>query len=208
MATRPLLHSPTEDYREELIKEILLSSNHITLNKNSPTRLLPNQTQQFTVPEMNTASANLHNFTIGQIIHSLKSNLLLLLTALSIHHKTTITSLHFIETIPITKGNQISFRQHVEDLISYRPHTTKVHETSKHLIKAIFDADRLFILKEITTIQITLTYPCIFASLSIKKIRFPNKIDQVHKSLLLNNHINKQIHEPKTNTWKQDLDQK
>ena len=105
MATRPLLHSPTEDYREELIKEILLSSNHITLNTNSPTRLLPHQTQQFTVPEMNTASANLHNFTIGQINHSLKSNLLLLLTALSIHHKTTITSLHFIETIPITKGN-------------------------------------------------------------------------------------------------------
>ena len=41
-----LWYSPTEDHRGELIKDILLNSNHITLNTNTPTCLSPNQTQQ------------------------------------------------------------------------------------------------------------------------------------------------------------------
>ena len=37
-----LWYSPTEDYRGELIEDILLNSNHIALNENTPTRLPPN----------------------------------------------------------------------------------------------------------------------------------------------------------------------
>ena len=40
-------------------------------------------------------------------------------------------------------------------------------------------------LKKITTAQITLTYPCISASLSITVTIFANKTDQTYKSLLL-----------------------
>ena len=42
----PLWYSPTKDHREKLIEGILLNSNHITLNKNTPTHLPFNQTQQ------------------------------------------------------------------------------------------------------------------------------------------------------------------
>ena len=42
----------------------------------------------------------------------------------------------------------MSFKQHVENLISCRPQSTNVHEANKHLSKAILDVDRLFIPKE------------------------------------------------------------
>ena len=60
-------------------------------------------------------------------------------------------------------------------------------------------------LKKITTAQITLIYPCILANLSITITIFTNKTDQTH-IITLNNHISKQIHEHKTNSWKQHLD--
>ena len=60
-------------------------------------------------------------------------------------------------------------------------------------------------LKKIITAQITLTYPCIFASLSIITTIFANKTDQTHKSSLLTiTETNKYEH--KTNVWKQHLD--
>ena len=77
-----LWYSPTEDYRGELIEDILLNSNHITLNTNTSTRLPPNQTQQSTSPDIITASVDLHDCTSWQTIHSLTSDHLLLLTIL------------------------------------------------------------------------------------------------------------------------------
>ena len=90
---------PTKDHREELIKDILLNSNHITLNTNIPTHLSLNQTQQSTSPDISTASADLHDCACWQTIHSLTSNHLLLLTTLSIHHKIKTTCYHFTKTI-------------------------------------------------------------------------------------------------------------
>ena len=37
----PLWYLQTKDHKGELIKDILLNSNHFTLNTNTPTRLLP-----------------------------------------------------------------------------------------------------------------------------------------------------------------------
>ena len=70
----PLWYLPTEDHRGELIEDILLNSNHITLNTNTPTHLPPNQTQQPTSPEITTALADLHDCTSWQIIHFLTSD--------------------------------------------------------------------------------------------------------------------------------------
>ena len=86
-----LWYSPTEDHRGELIEDILLNSNHITLNTNTPTRLPPNQTQQPTSPDITTASANLHDHTSWQTVHSLTSDHLPLLTTISIHNQTKTT---------------------------------------------------------------------------------------------------------------------
>ena len=43
----------------ELMEDILLNSNYITLNKNTPTHLPPNQTQQLSSPNITTALADL-----------------------------------------------------------------------------------------------------------------------------------------------------
>ena len=58
-----LWYSPTEYHRGELIKDILLNSNYITLNKKTTTCLSPNQTQQLTSPDIITTSAYLHDYT-------------------------------------------------------------------------------------------------------------------------------------------------
>ena len=94
-AHSPLWYSPTKDNKGELIKDILLSSNHITLNTNTPRRLPPNQTQQPTSPDITTASADLHDWASWQTIHSVTSDHLPLLSTLSIHHKTKTTRSHF-----------------------------------------------------------------------------------------------------------------
>ena len=72
---------------------------------------------------------------------------------------------------------------------------------NKHFIKAVLDPDRLFILKgNYTHLPMHIC----------KLIHHHNHIYQQNRSDLpiftLNNHINKQIHEHKTNTWKQHLD--
>ena len=177
----PLRYSPTEDHRGELI-EHFAKLPQIILNTNTPTRLPPNQAQQPTLPNITTASADLHDYTNWGTIQSLTSDHLPLLITLSIHYKTKTTRSHFTKTIAIyQKEDLTSFKQHVEKLIFCRPHSTNVHEANKHLIKAFLDGDRLSFLKEITTAQTTFTYPCISASLSITVTIFANKNDQTHK---------------------------
>ena len=76
----PLWYSPTKDHRGELIKDILLNSNHITQNTNTPACLLFNQQHKPTSPNITTASADLHDCTSWQTIHSLISDHLPLFT--------------------------------------------------------------------------------------------------------------------------------
>ena len=73
----------TEDQRRELIEDILINSNHITLNTSTPTPLPLNQTQQSISPRITTASADLCYSISWQTIHFLTSNHLPLLTTLS-----------------------------------------------------------------------------------------------------------------------------
>ena len=81
----PLWYSLTEDHKKELIEDILLNFNHITLNINTPICLPLNKTQQSTLPDITTVSANLHNCTSWQTIHSLTFDHLSLLTTLSMY---------------------------------------------------------------------------------------------------------------------------
>ena len=118
-----------KDHRGELIEDILLNYNHITLNTNIATHLPSSQTQQPTSPDIITASADLHDCTCWQTIFSLTSNHLPLLTTLSINHKTKTIHFHFTKTIiNYQKADWTSFKQPIESLIPYRPHSTNVHE--------------------------------------------------------------------------------
>ena len=195
-----LWYSPNEDNRGELIEDILFNSNHFTLNTNTPTSLPPNQTQQPTLADITTASADLHDCTSWQTIHSLTSDHLTLLTTLSIHHKAKTTHFHFCIAITnYQKADWTSFKQHVEDFISYRPHSTNLHEANKHLIKTILNADRLFIPKgnQKSTNHTHLVMPI------CKLIYHCNHICKQNISypqiITLNNHINRQIQKYETN---------
>ena len=116
---------------------------------------------------------------------------------------------HFTKTITnYQKADWTSFKQHVENIISCRSHSTNVHKVNKHLIKAILNADRLFIPKgnynSSSHIHLPMYRPI------CKLIHHGNHICQQSRLdpqiITLNNYINKQIHEHKTNTWKQHLD--
>ena len=82
-------------------------------------------------------------------------------------------------------------------IISFKPHSTNVHEANKHLIKAIWDADRLFIPKGNHN-------STNHTHLPMHICKFIHHCNHIRNQIItLNNHINKQIHKHKTNTWKQ-----
>ena len=118
-----LWYLPTKDHRGKLMKDILLNSNHITLNINIPTYLPPNQTQQPTLPDITTTSADLHAGRPSTFSHPIPY----LYLSPSIYI-TRPTCFHFTKTITnCKKADWTSFKQHVENLICYRPHSTNVH---------------------------------------------------------------------------------
>ena len=115
--------SSIEDHKGELIEDILLNSNHIPLNTNTPTHLPPNQTQQPT--KSNTSgSGNLHDGTSWQIIYLLRFDHLPLFISLSIHHKIKANS-HFTKTIT-NYQNTIVINWIAKNVISYFPQNTTV----------------------------------------------------------------------------------
>ena len=86
------------------------------------------------------------------------------------------------------------------------PTALTFHEANKHLIKAILDANSLFIPKENHNSTNHTHLPMHICKLihHHNHIHKQNRLDP--QIITLNNHINKQIHKHKTNTWKQHLD--
>ena len=138
---------------------------------------------QLTSPDITTASADLHDCTSWQTIHSLKFDHLPLLTILSIHHKTKTTCFHFTKTNKNLIGHYLN---NILGISSLTDHTLQMFMRQTNTLPRQFWmlTDSLF-LKKITTAQITLTYPCISATLSITITIYANKTDQTNKSLLL-----------------------
>ena len=134
---------PSKDHNEKVIEDIVLNSKHITVNTNIPTHLTPKQTQQPTSPDITTASDDLHDCTSWQAIHSLTFYYLANLTILIIHHKTKTTLSYFTKTI-----TKLPIGYHLNMLKISSPQTPHVHEANKHHVKAILDAERLFISTE------------------------------------------------------------
>ena len=159
----------------------MLNSNHITLNINTSTRLPFNQTPQPTSSDITIASADLHDSTSWQTIHSLTSDHLPLLSDPSIHHKIKITRFYFTKILTnYRKTDRKLFKQHVEVLFSYRFHNTNVQRLTNTLSRQFW-----MLTHSSSLAQITLTYSCISTSLCIIVTIFANKTDQTHKSLLL-----------------------
>ena len=82
-----LWHSYTDDYRGQLIADVISNSDHITLNTNTPTRV-PNTTLQQTYsPDITTVSNTLYNRASWTTqLSSLSSYQLPIITTINIRH--------------------------------------------------------------------------------------------------------------------------
>ena len=78
-----LWHSYTDDHRGQLIADVIINSDHISLNTNTPTRV-PNTTlQQTSSPDITTVSNTLYNRTSWTTQHALSSDHLPIITQLT-----------------------------------------------------------------------------------------------------------------------------
>ena len=81
-----LWHLYTDDHREQLIADVIINSAHITLNTNTPTRVLNTTLQQTSSPDITTVSNTLYNWTSWTTQHALSSGHLPILTTINIRH--------------------------------------------------------------------------------------------------------------------------
>src|SRR6478609_958221 len=77
-------HSPVTDHRGDHIASIIQSSSHSNLNRNSHTRIPPNQNQQPTSPDITPISSNLLNKTQWEPKTALHSDHLPILITITI----------------------------------------------------------------------------------------------------------------------------
>ena len=86
-----LWHSYTDDHRGQLIADVISNSDHITLNRNTPTRV-PNTTlQQTSSPDITTVSNTLYNqtsWTTQQLHHIQQQNNIHTQTYCELFHQT------------------------------------------------------------------------------------------------------------------------
>ena len=82
-------HSYTDDHKGQLLANVISSSDHITLNTNTPTRV-PNTTlQQTSSPDITTLSNTLYNSTSCTTQRALSSDHLPIITTINILQTTT-----------------------------------------------------------------------------------------------------------------------
>ena len=80
------LYVPHDDYRVQLIADVISNSDHISLNTNTPTRV-PNTTlQQTSSPDITTVSNTLCNRTSWTTQHALSADHLLIITTINNRH--------------------------------------------------------------------------------------------------------------------------
>ena len=129
----------------------------------------------------------MHDGSSWQTIYSFTSNHSLLLTTLSVHHQPKITHFHFTKTI--TKTTKRLIGHHLNSLLRISSPTDPTAQIfmrqTNTLTRQFWMLTDSLSIKENTIAQITLTYSCISASLSIIVTIFANKTNQTHKSLLL-----------------------
>ena len=116
-----LWHSYTDDHRGQLIADVIINSDYITLNTSTLTRV-PNTTQQQTSsPDITTVSNTLYNWTSWTTQHALSStNHLPIITTINIRHEYRLQQ----GRRTFTKYKKADCTQFTEDTESAFAHTT------------------------------------------------------------------------------------
>ena len=192
-----LWHSYTDDHRGQLIADVISHSDHITLNKNTPTTL-----QQTSSPDITTVSNTLYNRTSWSTQHALSSDDLPIITTINIRHdyrlqqnRRTFTNYKKADWTQFTEDTESAFAQTTIPTNIYtanRIFTNIILIADKHNIPKIHSNCRL--LPEDIVRKIT----------QRNNIRRPNTCDPVLK--LLNEEITSDIQNHKQNIWKEHLD--
>ena len=204
-AHAPMWHSPYTDHRGQLIEDLISNSNHLTLNKDTPTRIPNNPNQQQTSPDITTISDNLYNQATWTTAHQFSSDHLPIITTFNSksNYQNTVNS-HCL--INYNKANWPQFTSEIENILANQPTPTNVHIANKILTSAIHSADK----HNIPRGKLNLKVPPLPAEI-LDKINERNnlrKTDSKHPNLQhLNNQINKLIQTHKTNYWKTKLSQ-
>ena len=127
-----LWHSYTDDHRGQLIADVISNSDHITLNRNAPTRV-PNTTlQQTSSQDITTVSNTLYNRTSWTTQHVLSSDHLPIITTINIRHDYRLQQ----SRRTFTNYNKADWTQFTEDTESAFAQTTIL--TNIHTANIIF----------------------------------------------------------------------
>src|SRR6476469_515245 len=134
-------HSPITDHEGDHIASIIQSSSYSILNRNSHTRIPPNQNQQPTSPDITTISSNLLNKTQWETKTALHSDHLPILITI------TITENFRLQQTPKTftnykKAKWTGFKEEIEQALSNTPASDNVHTSNKLLTNLILTADK------------------------------------------------------------------
>ena len=111
-----LWHSYTDDHRGQLIADVISNSDHIKLNKNTPTRV-PNTTlQQTSSPDITTVSNTLYNRTSWTTQHVLSSDHLPIIITINIRHDDRLqqnrrTFTNYTDWTQFTEDTESAFAQ-------------------------------------------------------------------------------------------------
>ena len=81
-----LWHLYTDGHRGQLIADVISTSDHITLNTNTPTRVSNTTLQQTSSPDITTVSNTLYNRTSRTTQHALSTDHLPIITTINIRH--------------------------------------------------------------------------------------------------------------------------
>ena len=111
-----LWHSYTDDYKGQLIADVISNSDHITLNITTPTRV-PNTTLQRTSSPDITTGYTLYNRTSWTTQHALSSDHLPIITTINIRHdyrlqqnRCTFTNYKNADWTQFTEDTRVRFR--------------------------------------------------------------------------------------------------
>ena len=141
-------HSSFTDHRGQLITSLILNSNHIILNQNTPTRLPFNPNQQPTSSDFTTAITTISANLTWQTLKALNSDYLSIL--ITFKNKYKIPTTKPLRTLTNYKrANWLQFTKHIEHTLKNTPLHEDPH-TANHLItNAILTSDRINIPKGI-----------------------------------------------------------
>ena len=199
-----LWHSYTDDQRGQLIADVISNSDHITLNRITPTRVPSTTLQQTSLPDITTVSNTLYNRTSWTTQHALSSDHLPIITTINIRHDYRLQQNRRTFT-NYKKADWTQFTEDTESAFAQTTIPTNIHTANRIFTNIILMADKQNIPKGKMHSNCRLLPEDIVCKITqINNIRRANTRDPALK--LLNEEITSDIQKHKQNIWKKHLD--